>query len=64
MMEFLEDLDYTHVIIAVVFWLIFIVMIWKFVETDVFKIKLYIKMIMSIVSLPICYFIVIKIGDK
>jgi len=63
-MEFLEDLDYTHVIIAVVFWLIFIVMIWKFVETDVFKIKLYIKMIMSIVSLPICYFIVIKIGDK
>ena len=62
MFEFIEDLDWNIAGIALIAWALCLLMIWKFFDASIMR--LHLRIIMTIVMLPVCYFIVNLMANK
>ena len=60
--DWIDDIDWNIGGLAIIFWGICLLMIWKLFDPTVMR--MHIKIIMTIVMLPVCYLLVNMISDK
>jgi hypothetical protein len=67
MFEWLEDLtsdlDMQSVGIALILWAICVVILWKFMYDPKFM-KFWVKLVLTVVMLPVCYIILHVMSDR